>query len=235
MIKRNTWIVLLIFAVVVVFAYFFPKIKQATAKKVVATPTTSISSLFTFENTQIASLRIQDSQGKAVAVKRDEAGLWVLTEPTGDTDSDAVDSTVNQLVALQPQVNLDPVTDMSIYGLSKPVYYIYVTLNGGEKHTIIVGDVTPTKSGYYIRLDENPPQVVGKYNLDAILGMLSKPPFKPTATPQPSLTPTQTLEVTPTITPTATLLPSSTATMTALPTITATSSITATVTTTAQP
>lgn len=235
MIKRSTWIVLLIFTVVVVFAYFFPKIKQATAKKVVATPTTIILSLFNFENTQIASLRIQDTQGKAVAVKRDEAGLWVLTEPTGDTDSTAVDSTVNQLLALKPQTNLDQVTDMSIYGLSKPGYYIYVTLNGGEKHTIIVGDVTPTQNGYYIRLDENPPQVVGKYSLDAILGILSKPPFKPTVTPQPSLTPTQTLEVTPTITPTATLLPSATATLTALPTITATSSITATVTATTQP
>ena len=217
MIRRNTWILLIIFGLMIVLAILFPKIKESLSKKEgKVTPTVGVTTLFSFDATQVAYLRVEDSSGKLVAIRRNESGLWELTEPVGNTDTAAVDTIISQFTGLRAMVTLDPSTDMTIYGLSRPAYYINVNLNGGEKLTVIVGDITPTKSGYYVRVDEQPPVVVSKSSIEKIIGVLVTPPFMPTSTPEPTIPVTTT--VTATLSVTATSANTATPTFTVTPT-----------------
>lgn len=183
MIKRPTWILLALFAVVLAGAFIFQRTRDET--DIEATPTAELQALLDVSSDAIASLKIEDAQGRAVALGRDEAGLWTVTEPeAGETDLAQAESAVSQLVALRPMTRLEAASNLSAFGLLKPSHTITLVMNGGEKYVILVGDVTPTNNGYYVRLNENPPEVVNKYSLDAVIRMIEEPPYQPTATPE---------------------------------------------------
>jgi hypothetical protein len=189
MIKRNTWIVVGIFVIVLAFAIYY----QNSPKKgaVSSTPTPGTRAVLTnVDEKSINTLRIEDTTGKAVALGRDTSGVWVVTEPKGGpTDVTQAETAVTQLLALQSISSLDPTSDLGIFGLAKPAYTLTITMNGGTKYVLLIGDVTPTQNGYYVRLNQNAPDIVNKDSIDAMLGMLTKPPFVATPTSESSLTP----------------------------------------------
>ena len=53
----------------------------------------------------------------------------------------------------------------------------------GANHKIEVGNLTPTSSGYYVRFDGGKIYVIEKSGIDALLNLLTAPPFPATATP----------------------------------------------------
>jgi hypothetical protein len=189
MIKRNTWIILGIFVLVLAFAIYYQNSPKTTAAS--ATPTTGSKGLFTnVEEKSINTLRIEDTNGKAVALGRDSSGVWVVTEPKGGpTDVTQAETAVTQLLALQSIASLNPTNDLGIFGLSKPSYTVTIVMNGGQKYVLLIGDVTPTQNGYYVRLNQDAPDIVNKDSIDAMLGMLNNPPFVATPTSQASGTP----------------------------------------------
>jgi hypothetical protein len=190
MIKRNTWILLGIFVIVLAFAiYYQNSTKNASSN---ATPTPGTTAIFNnVDEKSINTLRIEDTSGKAVALGRDASGVWVVTEPKGGpTDVTQAETAVTQILALQSISSLDPISDLGIFGLSKPSYTVTITMNGGQKYVLLIGDVTPTKNGYYVRLNQEAPDIVNKDSVDAMLKMLSNPPFKATPTSASSGTPT---------------------------------------------
>jgi hypothetical protein len=65
----------------------------------------------------------------------------------------------------------------------------------GTSHKIEVGNLSPTGSGYYVRFDGEKIYVIEKSGIDAILNLLTAPPFPATATPVP--TPETTITPTP--------------------------------------
>ena len=101
MIKRNTWILLGIFVIVLAFALYYQNSPKKSA--VSATPTSTTTELFkNLDEKLISTLRIEDTGGKAVALGRDSAGVWVVTEPKGgSTDVTQAETAVSQLLALQ--------------------------------------------------------------------------------------------------------------------------------------
>lgn len=189
MIKRNTWIVLGLFVVVLGFAFYYQSVPKKSAAS--PTPTTGTRSLFSnLDEKSIATLRIEDRTGKATALGRDSAGLWLVTEPKGGpTDVTQAETAVSQLLALQSISSLDPTSDLGIFGLSKPSDTVTITMNDGTKYVLLIGDITPVQNGYYVRLNQNPPDIVNKDSIDAMLGILAHPPFVATPTPAASLTP----------------------------------------------
>jgi hypothetical protein len=189
MIKRNTWILLGIFVFVLAFAIYYQNAPKKAA--VSATPTPGTTAVFqNVDEKSINTLRIEDTSGKAVALGRDSTGVWVVTEPKGGpTDVTQAETAVSQLLALQNIASLDPSSDLGIFGLSKPSYTVTITMNGGAKYVLLIGDVTPTQNGYYVRLNQGSPDIVNKDSVDAMLGMLTKPPFVATPTSATSGTP----------------------------------------------
>jgi hypothetical protein len=209
MIKRQTWITFAVFIVVLVAAIIWTRAKS---RKSEPTPTpTAITNFFNFDEATIASLKIADDKGKLVSIARSQDGLWALEEPKAEyTDVAAVESAMTQLVALHIMTTLSATSDLAEYGLDHPAYTITVTLDGGQQTVAQIGSLTPTKSGYYARIDGSTPQIVTQYSLDAVLKLLQNPPIA-TPTAAPTMTSTPTMEVivstleatsTPTVTPT---------------------------------
>jgi len=190
MIKRSTWILLGIFGVLLVFAIFF----QYSPRKIVVNAASTPSTTILFKNVDeksISALRIVDINGKTTALGRDVTGVWAVTEPKGGpTDVAQAEMAVTQLLELESTASLDPSSDLGIFGLSKASYTVSISMNGGEKYVLLVGDVTPTQNGYYVRLNQEPPDVVNKASIDALVGLLANPPFVATPTSETTETPT---------------------------------------------
>ncbi len=210
MIKRQTWILLAVFGVLVIVAVAWPQVQGK--KKAASTPTApDASMLLDVQETAIAGLKIASATGKVVSLGRDAAGLWTLTEPKADyTDVSSAEAAVTQLTNLSLVSSLGESTDLQQFGLDHPVYTITLTLNGGGQDVVWVGSATPINNGYYVRLNGGSPQVVNKSSLDAVLQLWLNPPVA-TPTPAPTDTPAPTQESTPTaggaIIPTATAVP----------------------------
>jgi hypothetical protein len=190
MIKRNTLILLGIFVVLLIFAIFYQKMPKNAAGTVTPTPG-EVAFFSNLAEKSITSLRIEDTTGKAVVLGRDSAGMWAVTEPKGGpTDVTQAETAVTQLLSLRSISSLDPAADLGIFGLGKPSYTVTITA-GSEKIVLLIGDVTPTQNGYYVRLNQNPPDIVNKDSIDALLGLWSNPPFQATPTPEMSPSPAE--------------------------------------------
>jgi len=193
MIRRTTWIYLAFFVVLLGFAWYFQNSKEKAAAQV--TPTPGTQNLFTIEESSIKSLKIEDNQGKIVALGRDEKGLWSLTDPKAEmTDISQAESAVSQLVSLTILSSVDPAPSADVTGLNPADYTVTIDFNDGSQKVLLVGKVTPIQNGYYTQLDGGPVNVVNKYGMDAFLKLLSNPPIatptpEPTAVPQNTSTP----------------------------------------------
>jgi hypothetical protein len=183
MIRRTTWIYLAFFVALLGFAWYFQSSKEKAAAQI--TPTPGTQNLFNIEENSIKNLKIEDNQGKIVALGRDEKGLWSLTEPKAEmTDISQAESAVSQLVSLTILSTVDPAPSADVTGLNPAIYTVTIDFNDGTTKVLQVGKVTPIQNGYYSQLDGGPVTVVNKYGMDAFLKLLSSPPVAtPTAVP----------------------------------------------------
>ncbi len=183
MIRRSTWALVAVFVLLLAGTLVYQRYQDQQPKAEATSTPDPNGKLFTIDEKTIVSLRIEGA-GKAVQIGRDSSGLWTVTEPKGGpTDAGKVESAMSQLVDLGIIATLNPTTDLNVYGLGKAAYIITVGLNDGTKDVANVGSLTPTSSGYYVRLNDQTPKVVSKFSLDALLGLLENPPFQDTPTP----------------------------------------------------
>jgi len=185
MIKTSTWILLLFLALIVI-AFFI--VKNHSANFIEATPTLLGNNfLVTQADGTLQSLRIYDQQDHSVQMHRDTNGMWIVTQPTsGPADQSLAAAAETQVVSLRIVTTLDDQLPLVEAGLNSPAYAIELTFIGGGKHVIHVGMLTPTSSGYYVRYDGDSLYVVSQPGIDALLNLLSAPPYSTTETPVPT-------------------------------------------------
>ena len=195
MIKRSTWI-LLILLILVIGAYFL--IKKLPSASSTATPTALGNNfLITKADGTLQNLQIVDTQGHSVQILRNSSGTWMVAQPTvGIADQALASAADTQVGALLIITTLDPQPSLDTVQLSHPADTIELTFSTGIKHTIEIGSLTPTVSGYYVRLDSGNIYVVSRAGIDSLLNLLTAPPYPATETP------TQAPTVEPTLTPT---------------------------------
>jgi hypothetical protein len=70
-------------------------------------------------------------------------------------------------------------------GLDDPEYIFSFQFTGGSERVVEVGVLTPTESGYYVRGEDGGIVIVSRSAVDALLGLLTSPPYAPTETPLP--------------------------------------------------
>jgi Domain of unknown function (DUF4340) len=193
MIRKTTWIILLIFAVLLAAAFLWQRSQNQKAAS--ATPTVSEAAagggnLFDVQG-EVAGLRIEHVGDKAVDLAKDATGQWVLAgEPPTVLDSAAMDSVVGGLSALPVVSTLQNPPELVALGLNPPSYRILVTLKTGDQLIASVGKVTPTGSGYYVLSGDRRLLIVNQNNLQSVLDLVDSPPFLPTPYPLPAdLTP----------------------------------------------
>jgi Domain of unknown function (DUF4340) len=214
MVRRSTWIVLAIFAVLVGFAWFFQRY-QAKKAEITPTvvPTTALTDLYNLTGKQVSEIKISDSSGNQISFYRDPVTLkWVVADvPADKVDSVKIESVSAQLFALQAQEYLDPSLSLASVGLVIPTYTITMTTTDGGQLVTLVGNQTSIGTGYYVSINSGSVIIVDKVVMDSILDLLINPPLLPTPTPEvsptPEVTSTQEMTATETLAPTETGIP----------------------------
>jgi hypothetical protein len=187
MIKRPTWILLIVLALVVVSYYVIKNRPSATSTQ--ATPTALGNNfLVTQADGTLQILRISDKQNRTVQMQRDTSGTWNVMQPaSGAADQSLAGAAETQVGALRIVTALDNSLNLGDAGLESPPYTIELTFDSGTKHVIRVGSLTPTNSGYYVQYDSENLYVVAQSGIDALLNLLTSPPFPATETPVPTI------------------------------------------------
>jgi hypothetical protein len=199
MIRRSTVVYIMILAALV-GAYYYLKNRNQAEPDVVATsePTQEISYLFTEDNGVPKSIRIEAETGEIVEVERDAENAWMLTQPfEAKADPASVEAVASQVTTMRVLDRI-PEMDLEVVGLKVPAYTITIEFSAGQERTIHVGVVTPSENGYYV-LDTATSEIaiVSKSAVDALLGLLTAPPYLETPTPSP-IPPTKTSVPSPT-------------------------------------
>ncbi len=226
MIRRNTWILLVILLALVGFSFYLKDYKAKQAAAVTPTTAAAVSSpLFAADLGQPTDVSVKDSTGKMVEVSRNADGKWVLKAPTNaEANQAAAEAAATQVTSLQVLSSVP--LGFDVVGLDKPSYTMSFVFSGGRSHTLAVGAETPIQDGYYASLDKGPVRIVDKQGIDALIQLLSQPPYAASPTPPITLTPslpatTATIELTTPASGTPAPAPSDTPTASA-PTPTAT-------------
>jgi hypothetical protein len=180
MIRRETWFFLVILAALIGFAVYLNRRSELALAN--ATPTTGIEYVFAPEEGTVASIEIASDSGEIVRVVRDPDNLWLMELPSeAPADPGMAEAAATQVSSLRI---IDEIQgDLEIFGLDHPVYKITIGFGTQKEHTLDVGSETPTKSGYYVRLDEKRMLITTLSGIDSLLNLLTNPPYKETPIP----------------------------------------------------
>jgi hypothetical protein len=183
--------------------------------------TPTLEPLWTVDVISINLIRIQDlKKGTHVEVQKDLKGTWLVMDlPAVEADTSAVETAVTNLAKLVITRDYGEGLNPEEFGLEEDSYLLLtVKTSDGQTFELEIGALTPTGTGYYVRMKDNPERIYGVKNttLSGIIGWLTSKPIPATITPTFTITPTDTL--TPTVTPTVTETPTVTDTPTVMPT-----------------
>ena len=180
--RRGTWIVLIVF-LALAGLWFYLNQNEPVAEDVEATPTAVVEYLFDETAGLPTGIRIEAGTGEQVALERNEAGEWVLIQPVeAEANQGSAEAAASQLMALR--VLSRPEVALADAGLVEPFYIMTVKLTGGTEAVVRIGDLTPTGSGYYTNINgRDDVLIVGQTGLEALLTLVSSPPYGETSTP----------------------------------------------------
>jgi hypothetical protein len=187
MVRRTTWIVLIVFAFVVGFAWIFQRYQSTRVDTPsTGTPTTPPNYLYDLTNNNVDEIKISDQSGEMIDLYFDPVlSKWAVADiPADQADSIQIESVSTQLFSLQAQETLTQIPPLDSIGLDTPQYTITMTTTEGTQINTQIGTITAIGSGYYARVDAGPVVIVGKTVIDDILDLLKTPPILPTATPE---------------------------------------------------
>ncbi len=149
---RNAIILVVIVALLVGAYLVIRNIKQEDLPPTVVTPEYDRLTDNTLEN--IESVTLHNADGTFVIVKGGED--WALATPTDLRYDPSVLSgiIINAATIVADKVVEEDAADLSIYGLNNPAKAVVKAVDGVET-VIEIGNLTPTKGGYYVKLAGN--------------------------------------------------------------------------------
>lgn len=112
---------------------------------------------FSVAAADIAELTIRAATAETTTLRRTD-GAWSLVAPVAaPADSVVVDSIVSSLESMEIERVLDEnPTALAQFGLEVPRVQVTFKTAGGASHQLSLGSDTPTRSGIYARVDDNP-------------------------------------------------------------------------------
>ncbi len=202
MIRKSTWIFVLVFLALLAGVYLWQRKEMQTEAEATPTPGAQQEYLFNIEGA-ISDVRIERVGDKALEMQKDDQGNWKIISPEGlETDNDAANNALASLPAMPVVTTLAQVPDLEAMGLAHPAYRIVVKTSAEKSYDASVGGATPTKSGYYVMSSNRSIMIVSTYTLDALLNLVDTPPvLQSTPTPEESVRPLLTPDLSGTPTP----------------------------------
>lgn len=188
--RRSTLVFLLLLLVMAGAYYYINNRGQPADITVTPEPESQTSYLFTAEDGLPTSIRIEAKSGEQVEVARDAEEAWTLIRPVeAKADQAAAEAAASQVTTLRI-LDTVPDVDPEIVGLTDPEYTLTVRFTSGVERKAEIGVITPTESGYYARKQDGEIVIVSRSSVDALLGLLTNPPYLETPTPGSSGTET---------------------------------------------
>jgi hypothetical protein len=195
MIKRPTWILVVVLALIAGLAYYMQTVPDNFIQKVLSagkTPTvgTSRPPLISLADAPLKGISITDANGHSVALKHETSG-WTLsidTQSSVPADQSFAEQAASQAQTLQLTAAeiKPPTSDLSGFGLDKPAYIYKLVLASGKTVTFKIGKATITGDGYYLQREDGTIVAVEKYTMETLLNLLKEPPYMFPLTPTPT-------------------------------------------------
>ena len=182
--RRSTVIYLLLFlGMAGAYYYLNHRAKPADATLTV-TPESTVSYLFTSSDGQPTNIRVESKTGEVVELARDATNAWVMKQPLeAAAEQGAAEAAASQITAMAITDHLPNINPKDV-GLDAPDYKLSVKFTNNVERITQIGVVTPTGNGYYVS-SGNETVIVSKSAIDAIIGLLTNPPYAETLTPSP--------------------------------------------------
>jgi len=184
--RRSTIIYILLVVILFGAYYYLNNRKEPVADiTVTAAPISETPYLFTPADGVPTYIRIQSKDINVVEMARGADNAWALIQPTvAVADQGSVEAAASQIAIMRI---LDRLPDLAAQdvGLDNPQYKMVLKFTSGIQRNVDIGVITPTESGYYVRVDGGEIVIVSNSAIDPLLGLLSNPPYPPTETPLP--------------------------------------------------
>jgi len=182
--RRPTVLYILLFLVMAGAYYYFNNRPKSVDNSTTATPTSAISFLFSSADGDPTSIRVESKTGEVVELARDASNAWIVKKPfEASAEQGAAEAAASQITSIAISDHLSNISPKDV-GLDSPDYKLIVKFTNNVERNTEIGVVTPTGNGYYVS-SGNEIVIVSKSSIDAILGLLTNPPYAETLTPSP--------------------------------------------------
>lgn len=179
-IRRSTWVLVLIFAALVGLAWYLQRNPQQGQGEV--TPTAELGTLLQVDSAGIQSVEVRSAAGQRVVLER-SGDEWALVEPReGPADSGRMSWALGRIAALHLVAALENPPPAGETGLDPAAYTLTVTLSGGGQQSARIGELTPIQNGYYAAGQDGKVYVASALAVEEILDLLHNPPYRSTPT-----------------------------------------------------
>ena len=175
MIQKRSWILLVIFIILLVLVLFFEKTPSLKNNFVTPSPTGFLKLIPGWAESDLVSFEFfGENEEIIIGLKRMGDTSWQFSSIKGiEPDQGKIQELLSSVFGLEVWNKLDPISSPEQYGLQPSVYTISLKNILGEYKLIFIGKETTTGSGYYIRVDDADPVVVNKYGIEGILQLMS--------------------------------------------------------------
>jgi Domain of unknown function (DUF4340) len=181
--RASTWIAVVLLIALVGLTFYLKNEKEKSVIEDV-TPVSEPAALFNPQDGSVSSIEIKPADGEAVKVARNAENAWVVEMPIeAEADQGLAEAAAAQVSALRVLSQIENDADPEIFGLKNPAFIVMLEFQNGKKHTLEVGDPTPTNSGYYVRLDNGRIVVTDLSGISSLLQLGYFPPYLNTPTP----------------------------------------------------
>ena len=184
MIKRSTWIILVIFVTLTGVVLIYQREKESELKDEGLgmfgefEQPNSVKPVFQIPTGEvILGLYLEDVAGRSLEIDRENPEVeWMFGSQDGDVDQDRINQILYQIESLAINQELDSAIDFEMIGLIEPAYKLRISISNGGVFTLLIGNVTITNTSYYAQLTGSNPIVIDRYSLDGMINLLDNPP-----------------------------------------------------------
>ena len=188
--RRSTVVFVLLFlAMAGAYYYFKHRPQAADTADIAITPAaqTETSYLFNAEDGAPNRIRLEAHTGEVVELAREAEAenAWVVVKPIeAAADQGSAEAAASQVTTISITSTV-PNVDPHDVGLDMPQYELVVEFPNNVERIAEIGVLTPTENGYYT-LKDGEILIVNRSGIDALVGMLTNPPYAATPTPLPT-------------------------------------------------
>ncbi len=191
MVRKQTWILLGIFAVLLAGVFYLQKNPLPEAASKTPSPTAAPKLLEGWAPGDIMFMELKDSQGKDIQLTQGADGTsWTLgPDSKQKVESGLAEEIRSQVVEFRAVTILPAGYQLEPIGLQTPKRSLTLRNKQGKQVELRIGAATPTGDGYYVQMDNQAPVVLSKTTVEGTLDLFNN--ALPTPTPAPA-TPTTT-------------------------------------------